>query len=63
VSIEGGTITLVAKRLVDKTQAYFWTEAWQKGERDASDDTASGRLRSCDNAEDLIRALEAGKAR
>jgi AbrB family looped-hinge helix DNA binding protein len=62
VSLENGTITLVAKRLIDKTQAYFWTEAWQKGEREASDDIASGNLRSFDNAEDLIRALEAGEA-
>jgi len=62
VSVEGGAITLVATRLIDRSQAYFWTETWQKGERDAGDDIASGRLRACDNVEDLIRALEAGKA-
>ena len=62
VSIEDGTITLVPPRLDDKTPVYFWTESWQHGEREASDDTAAGNLRAFDDAEDLVRALEAGKA-
>jgi len=62
VSIEDGIITLVPKRLVDKTQAYFWTESWQQGEREASDDIAAGNLRAFDDAGDLVRALEASKA-
>ena len=62
VAIENGTITLVAKRLIDKTQAYFWTESWQQGEREASDDIAAGNLRAFDDAGDLVRALEAHKA-
>ena len=62
VTLEGDTITLVPKRLVDKSQAYFWSEAWQQAEREASQDLADGRVRSFDNVEDLIRALEAGKA-
>lgn len=30
VTIEGDTITLVPKKLVDKSQAYFWSDAWQQ---------------------------------
>ncbi len=62
VTIEGDTITLVPKRLVDKSQTYFWSEAWQQAEREASEDIAQGRVRSFDDVEALITALEAGEA-
>ncbi len=61
VTLEGDTITLVPKRLVDKSQAYFWSEAWQQAEREASDDIAQGRVRSFSDVEALIAALEARK--
>jgi len=51
----------VPKRLVDKSQAYFWSEAWQQAEREASDDIAQGRVRPFSDVEALIAALEAGK--
>jgi AbrB family looped-hinge helix DNA binding protein len=62
VTIEGDTITLVPKRLVDKSQAYFWSAGWQQAEREASEDIAQGRLRSFNDVEGLIAALEAGEA-
>jgi len=62
VTIEGDTITLVPKRLVDKSQAFFWSEAWQQVEREASEDIAQGRVRSFNDVEALITALEAGEA-
>jgi AbrB family looped-hinge helix DNA binding protein len=62
VTIEGDTITLVPKRLVDKSQAYFWSEAWQQAEREASEDIAQGRVQPFDKVEALIAALEAGEA-
>jgi len=62
VIIEGDTITLVPKRLVDKSQAYFWSDAWQQAEREASEDIAQGRVRSFSEVEALIAALDAGEA-
>jgi len=62
VTIEGDTITLVPKRLVDKSQAYFWSDAWQQAEREASEDIAQGRVRSFSEVEALIAALDAGEA-
>jgi len=62
VTIEGDTITLVPKKLVDKSQAYFWSEAWQRAEREASEDIGEGRVRAFDDVEALITALEAGEA-
>lgn len=32
------------KKLVDKSQAYFWTKRWQKGEKEAAEDIKAGRV-------------------
>ena len=49
---------LVPKRLVDKSQAYFWTKRWQEGERQADEDIKAGRVKVFDSAEELIKDLE-----
>jgi len=45
-----GHIVLTPKKLVDASQAYFWTEEWQKGEREADEDIRAGRVHSFDSA-------------
>ena len=50
--------TLVPKKLVDKSQAYFWTREWQEGEREAETDIKSGRVRVYGSAKELIQELE-----
>ena len=62
VTLERQTIVLTPKRLVDTSQAYFYTAAWQKGERQASRDVSEDRVSQHDDIESLIQALEAGKA-
>ena len=49
---------LVPKRLVDKSQAYFWTKRWQEGEKEADEDIKAGRVKVFDSAEELTRDLE-----
>ena len=49
---------LMPKRLVDKSQAYFWTKKWQEGEREADEDIKAGRVRAFDSVEELIEDLE-----
>lgn len=45
--------------LIDPEQAYWWTEAWQKRERQAEADLQAGRaLGPFDHAADLINALK-----
>jgi hypothetical protein len=49
---------LIRKKLVDKSQAYFWTKRWQKGEREADEDMKAGRVKSFDSVGELIKDLD-----
>ena len=62
VVVEGDTIRLNPQKLIDKSQAYFWSDDWQKGEHEASDDIDKGRIQEFDDVEALVDALEAGEA-
>jgi hypothetical protein len=46
------------KKLVDKSQAYFWTKKWQEGERGADEDIKAGRVKTFDSVDELIKDLE-----
>ena len=48
---------LVPKKLVDKSQAYFWTNKWQQAEKEADEDIKAGRLRTFDSVEELLEDL------
>lgn len=56
-SIQDGVILLRVKRLIDKSQAWFWTERWQQGEREAEGDIRSGRVQRFPNAKEAIASL------
>jgi hypothetical protein len=45
------------KKMVDKSQAYFWTKEWQEAEREASQDIKAGRVKTFDNAKELLKDL------
>jgi AbrB family looped-hinge helix DNA binding protein len=49
---------LVPKKLIDKSQAYFWTKKWQEGEKEADADIKAGRVKVFDSAEELIKDLK-----
>ncbi len=44
VAERDGEIVMVPKKLIDADQAWFWTQAWQKGEQEAEEDIRSGRV-------------------
>ena len=46
------------KKLVDKSQAYFWTKRWQKGEKEAAEDIKAGRVKTFDSVDELINDLD-----
>ena len=49
---------VIPKKLVDKSQGYFWTEEWQKGEAEAEADIKAGRTRTFDSVEHLLEDLD-----
>lgn len=53
-----GHIVLTPKKLVDASQAYFWTEEWQKGERKADADIKAGRVKRFESAAAAVKYLE-----
>lgn len=56
--IEGTTTRLIVKKLIEKSQAYFWTREWQEGEHEAEADIRLGRLKTFDSVDELIAELK-----
>ncbi len=50
-------LILVPKKLIDKSQTYFWTSKWQTAEREAQTDIQEGRIEAFDSVEDLLNDL------
>ena len=44
-------------KLIDPSQAYFWTQEWQAGEREAQDDIRKGRVKAFKSAKELMQDL------
>lgn len=53
-----GVIELHPHVAVPAEQSWFWTERWQKMEREADQDVAAGRVKKSDSAEDFLKELE-----
>ena len=58
-----GQVVLQPAPEIDPEQAWFWTERWQKMEREADEDLAAGRFKEYDNVEDLIADMRARRAK
>ena len=57
VTVEDDRAVLLPKKLIDKSQAYFWTKEWQEAEREASENIKAGRVETFDTTEELIKDL------
>jgi AbrB family looped-hinge helix DNA binding protein len=57
VAVEEGAIVMRPKKLIDADQAWFWTDEWQRGEREASDDVGAGRVRRSKDGDEFIESL------
>ena len=55
---EDGVIELRPQATVDQSQAWFWTERWQRMEREADEDIAAGRVKRFAGLDAFIRHLE-----
>src|SRR5207244_4526522 len=49
-------ILLRPQKVVDATQAWFWTPEWQAGEREADADLAGGREETFESGEACVEA-------
>ncbi len=58
VSVADDRVILIPKQLVDKSQAYFWTEEWQAAEREANEDIGAGRVAVFESVDELLADLE-----
>ena len=58
IEVEDERAVLMPKKLVDKSQAYFWTRKWQEGEREADEDIKAGRVKAFDSVDELISDLD-----
>ena len=52
-------ILLRPQKLIDATQAWFWSPEWQAGEREADADRAADKVESFASDEEFIGALRA----
>jgi len=59
VEIVDGGILLRPMKVIDATQAWFWTPEWQEGERQADADIAAGRVERFETDEAFLAALRA----
>jgi len=55
---EDGALRLLPKVAIDRSQAYFWSQRWQDGEREAQDDIENGRVSRFDNIDDALNFLD-----
>ncbi len=44
--------------VIDKSQAYFWTDEWQKGEKEAEEAKKKGKFREFKRADEAIKWLK-----
>ena len=58
IEVEDEKAVLMPKKLIDKSQAYFWTKRWQEGEREADEDIKAGRVKTFDTVDELIKELD-----
>ncbi|WP_019413244.1 AbrB/MazE/SpoVT family DNA-binding domain-containing protein [Paenisporosarcina sp. TG20] len=54
---EDGRIVLNPVIIISKDQAWYWTEEWQKGERDADMEIKAGRTKSFNSVDALLEDL------
>lgn len=55
-NIPPGTVHVTIEA-IDPDQAWFWTEEWQSGEKQADEDIAAGRYKAFNDMDSLIADL------
>lgn len=58
VEVVADGILLRPQKVIDATQAWFWTAAWQNGEREASRERDAGAGTVFASSDDFLASLE-----
>lgn len=58
IRIENDEIKLKPVLIIDRSQAWYWSEEWQNKLREADMDLKQGKIKHAKNVEDLIKQLE-----
>jgi AbrB family looped-hinge helix DNA binding protein len=58
IDIVDDKAVLIPKRMIDKSQTYFWTKEWQEAEKEASQDIRTGKVKTFDSAKELFEDLK-----
>ena len=46
------------KKLVDKSQTYFWTRTWQEEEKESDRDIREGKIKEFQSTDELFEELD-----
>jgi AbrB family looped-hinge helix DNA binding protein len=57
VRVRSGEIVLKVKKLIDKEQAWFWTNRWQQGEKEAEEDIRAGHVHRFPDSKSAVAFL------
>jgi hypothetical protein len=55
---EDGGFEMISQHANDVVQAWFWSERWQRMEREADTDVAAGRIARFGSADDFLEELD-----
>jgi antitoxin PrlF len=55
--VADGEVRLRGLKLIPADQAWFWTDSWQRGEQEATEDVRQGRTTKVDTVDEMFREL------
>ncbi len=58
IEVTADGILLRPRKLIDASQAWFWSPGWQEGEHEASADIAAGRVTTSASPEAFLESLD-----
>ena len=58
IEIENGKIIVKPVVMVPKNQAWFWTDEWQEAEKEVDEDIRTGRIKTANNLDELMKGLK-----
>ena len=58
ITLEGDKIVIKPVLIIDRSQAWFWSDEWQVKEKEADEDIKAGRVYRSNDTHDLFSQLD-----